>query len=108
MAVEELRAITVQQRWRSYAFSVIEQESISTDTVEDFGAYWIEGGHRIREQIADDFFLVRLLRHLLPAFEGEGLELFRGENRARWESGRVEPPRLSWRPVGVSQTGMVC
>ncbi len=21
---------------------------------------------------------------------------------------RIEPPRLSWRPVGVSQTGMVC
>ena len=93
MTLEEFRAVTAQQRWRSYASSFIEEKSISADAVEHFGTYWIEGGHRIREQIADDPVLVRLLRHVLPAYDGEGLELYRGENRGRWDSGRIG---LAW------------
>lgn len=40
----------------------------------------------MREQIADDRLLVRLLRHILPSYEGGAKELFRGENRNRWEN----------------------
>jgi hypothetical protein len=47
----------------------------------------------MREQIADDRLLVRLLRHLLPPYSGESLTLYRGENLTRWERGSVG---LAW------------
>lgn len=43
----------------------------------------------MREQIMDDRMLVRLLRHILPSYCGRPIELFRGENRSRWESGNI-------------------
>lgn len=53
----------------------------SAETMNQFGTYWIEAGHHMRQQIWDDRLLVCLLRHLLPPYEGEAIELFRGENK---------------------------
>jgi hypothetical protein len=47
----------------------------------------------MREQIADDRLLVRLLRHLLPPYSGDALTLYRGENSTRWAAGSVG---LAW------------
>lgn len=67
----------------------------SAEMIEDFGTYWVEAGHHIRAQIDDDLIVLRLLRHLLPQYKGQAIELFRGENRARWESKAVG---LAWTP----------
>ena len=65
----------------------------TSHVIDQFGTFWVEAGHHIREQISDDRTLVRLLRHLLPHYEGEALKLFRGENRNRWGNGAVG---LAW------------
>lgn len=93
MTLEEFRAITAQQQWASYAPSLIGRKALSPEAVGHFGTYWIEAGHRIREQIADDLLLIRLLRHVFPAYKGKELELYRGENRERWESRNIG---LAW------------
>ena len=47
----------------------------------------------MREQIANDRVLVQLLRQALPHYQGEAVELFRGENRKRWKSQAIG---LAW------------
>jgi hypothetical protein len=54
-----------------------------------FHTYWIERGHRIREQVADDHTLLDALKILLPAYDGPPRTLYRGENADRWRTGRV-------------------
>lgn len=71
----------------------MEQQALTSEAVTHFGTYWIEAGHHIREQVADDEFLMRLLRKMLPPYKGEGIELFRGENLDRWKSGAIG---LAW------------
>lgn len=83
--LERFRAIKEKGGWRAHALVLLNEPELTPTTIAEFGTYWIEAGHHIREQIADDRLLVHLLRHLLPAYEGESIELFRGENRNRWE-----------------------
>lgn len=77
----------------AYATSLLSKQKLPTEMMSQFGTYWIEAGHHMREQIGDDRLLVCLLRHLLPPYEGEAIELFRGENRDRWKSGAIG---LAW------------
>jgi hypothetical protein len=86
MTLEHFREIKEQRRWGAYAAALLNERELTPVAITQFGTYWIEAGHHIREQIADDQLLVRLLRHLLPPYEGESINLFRGENRNRWES----------------------
>jgi hypothetical protein len=86
VTLENFRAIKEQGRWGAYATYLLNEGELTPAAKAQFGTYWIEAGHHIREQIADDQLLVRLLRHILPPYEGESIELFRGENRNRWES----------------------
>lgn len=86
MKLDHFRAIKEQGHWGAYATFLLNEREMTSEAIAQFGTYWIEAGHHIREQIADDRILVRLLRHLLPPYEGEAIELFRGENRSRWES----------------------
>jgi hypothetical protein len=86
VTLENFRTIKEQGCWGAYATFLLNERTLTPLAKAQFGTYWIEAGHHIREQIADDRLLVRLLRHLLPPYEGEAIELFRGENRNRWES----------------------
>lgn len=88
MTLDQFRAVKEQGQWAAYAASLLEQ-ILPSETMDQFGMYWIEAGHHIREQIGDDRLLVCLLRHLLPPYEGEAIELFRGENKDRWECGAI-------------------
>jgi hypothetical protein len=54
-----------------------------------FHTHWIERGHRIRELVADDEIMLDALKILLPAYDGPGRVLYRGENAERWRSGLV-------------------
>lgn len=93
MMLKDFRETTKNEAWKSRALLLLNEPSPQPEIAEQFGIYWIEGGHRIREQIADDRNLVCLLRHMLPPYEGNALTLFRGENQARWEAGQVG---LAW------------
>lgn len=84
-----------QGQWDTYAASLLLDQSLSKDFKNCFGTYWIVAGHHMREQIADDQTLVRLLRHILPPYVNERLDLFRGESRQRFERGCIG---LAWTP----------
>ena len=47
----------------------------------------------MREQIADDQLLCKMLRHALPPYQGSELKLYRGENIERWHARKLG---LSW------------
>lgn len=89
MLLEDYRAITRERRWRAQAALMLSQPGYPAAAVDAFGSYWIESGHHIRAQVGDDSVLARLLRHLLPAYTGPRVELFRGENKAKLEIGSV-------------------
>lgn len=89
MKLDQFRAVKEQGQWAAYAASLLSEQKPPFETMDQFGTYWIEAGHHIREQIGDDRLLICLLRHLLPPYEGEAIELFRGENRDRWKCGVI-------------------
>lgn len=93
MTLDDFRETTKNGAWKSHALLLLDSPRPHPAISEQFGTYWIEGGHRIREQIADDHNLVRLLRHMLLPYEGSALTLFRGENIERWKAGQVG---LAW------------
>jgi hypothetical protein len=93
MTLVQFRTIKEQKRWASYAIMLLDDQRLTPEATEQFGTYWIEAGHHMREQIGDDRLLVCLLRHILPAYEGESIELVRGENESRWKSGAIG---LAW------------
>jgi hypothetical protein len=88
----ELRQISDDKAWKDYALELLDSP-ISAQLSAAFNTYWIEGGHHIREQLSDDAFLVRFLRHMLPRYEGNALTLYRGENLNRWNEGCIG---LAW------------
>jgi hypothetical protein len=93
VTLDQFRAITQQKCWASYATSLLNGEELVPEARKNFGTYWIEGGHHMREQIADDQLLVRLLRRLLASYDGGPMELYRGENRNRWQNRSIG---LAW------------
>lgn len=95
MSLVDFRKTTEQKGWKLRTQLLLEVSNISVEMKEEFGTYWIEAGHHIREQISDDRQLVRFLRHLLPPYDGDALTLFRGESLERWINGTVG---LAWTP----------
>jgi hypothetical protein len=93
MTLEDFRQTTKSEDWKSCALALLAVPRTHPAISEQFGTYWIEGGHRIREQLADDRLLVRLLRHVLFPYEGSSVILFRGENQERWRAGQIG---LAW------------
>jgi len=93
MTLDQFRAVKEQGHWAAYAAGLLSERELPSEARDQFGTYWIEAGHHIRDQIGDDRLLVCLLRHLLPPYEGKVIELFRGENRDRWKIGAIG---LAW------------
>jgi hypothetical protein len=83
-----LRQVSAKQTWAEHALELLNHP-VSAELSSAFSTYWIEAGHHIREQLLDDLLLVRLLRHMLPRYEGDALVLYRGENLDRWNEGRI-------------------
>ncbi len=84
MELVACRSITENGDWKAQAQRLLEKPKPSATESNEFATYWIEAGHRIREQISNDRILVDLLRHLLPPYRGKDTKLFRGENLDRW------------------------
>jgi hypothetical protein len=93
MSLDSLRSIGNRGQWREEAVRVTAQSGKLSSSVEDFETYWIEAGHKIREQISNDQQLCVLLRAILPSYSGEDRVLYRGENRSRWNRGSIG---LNW------------
>lgn len=91
----QFEEITDQRRWAERATLLLADSRVDRDAKEQFGTHWIVAGHHIRAQVADDRLPVRLLRHMLRAYEGGPMELFRGENRQRLADGRLG---MAWTP----------
>jgi len=89
MSLNELRDITSASRWREVAESLVVRGIPIPNAFAEFDIYWIEAGHGIREQVNDDPLLSRLLRLLLPQYQGKKVILYRGENLDRWQKGSV-------------------
>jgi hypothetical protein len=58
-----------------------------------FLSIWIECGHHIRREVADDTVLLDALRRLLPAYDGPMVRLYRGEP---WKDFSVQRHGISW------------
>jgi hypothetical protein len=86
MELEACRAVTKSGAWKAQAQRLLDKPKPSAIQSNKFSTYWIEAGHRIREQISNDRILVGLLRHILPPYKGKDMKLFRGENLDRWVS----------------------
>ena len=89
MPLDALREITKANSWLAVAQAVVVGEQRALSSEEDFGTYWIEAGHRIREQVADDELLTRMLRQLFLPYRGGPVTLYRGENLGRWQAKNV-------------------
>lgn len=78
--------------WRQAFIDLITNapETVAPDAAH---SCFIEFGHRVREKVDDDRLLVGALRQLLPKFAGGGTSrgkvLYRGENRDRYQEGRI-------------------
>lgn len=93
--IAPLREITSAAAWRGVVESFLSGPAVLSFGLEDFGVYWIESGHRIREQVGDDRLLTLFLRAVLPPYTGSSITLFRGENHDRFSAGLVG---FSWTP----------
>lgn len=81
--------ITDEKRWLSETEKLLKENNFSEQFIIDFHITWTVSGHHIREQINDDKKLIKLLRHILPRYSGEGIMLFRGENQERWRKKQI-------------------
>lgn len=88
MQLEDMRGVTASRAWGGLARELVAAGKPLPD-LEAFDTYWIEAGHRIREQVADDALLLKMLRLQLPAYAGPRVILYRGENLARLRSGAL-------------------
>lgn len=95
MTSDEFSKTKEQGGWKSCADLLLKDESPSVETLAAFDSHWTVAGHHVREQIADDKILLRLLRHLLPPYDGTAQTLFRGENVERWRRGAIG---FAWTP----------
>lgn len=87
--LERLRQITNEQRWNLKAEALLAEHSFSQDFIEAFHTTWTVAGHHIRSQVGDDRMVVKLLRRLLPKYDGPNVRLYRGENLERWREKKV-------------------
>ena len=115
MPLDALRDVTIANRWQEVMHAVAAGEQCAVSSDNDFGTYWIEAGHRIREQVANDPLLTKVLRQLLPPYGGDPITLYRGENLARWQAKNLgfswtedpEVARIFGRGLNATRTGGV-
>ena len=75
--------------WPAFAYKWARKGQCTPELKEAFHLLWIERGHFIRSRLKNDRKLLKVLRALLPAYGGEGLWLYRGENLDTYHSGKL-------------------
>jgi hypothetical protein len=81
--------IQSRNRWPELIKTIKNSEPASLAIKESFHLMWIETGSFIREKINNDVILTELLTLLLPPYDGGNLVLYRGENKVRFDEGRI-------------------
>ena len=76
--------ITEEEQWEQESRLLLKNKQLSSELINSFHTTWVVSGHRIRNQIANDVMLVKLLKHVLPEYSGQNIVLFRGENKNKW------------------------
>ncbi|MDM1842303.1 MULTISPECIES: hypothetical protein [Serratia] len=84
-----LKTIHAQCKWVEFAASFEGTDNPSPELKSAFHSMWIELGGSIRSCINDDKKLLHVLRTLLPAYGGESLIVYRGENLDRYNQGVI-------------------
>jgi hypothetical protein len=87
--LSRFRQITSDNGWREVVEACLSSRALPMPSQDDFGTYWVEAGHRIREQVANDRLLSKFLRAILPPYQGGPVTLFRGENQDRFMAGVI-------------------
>ena len=80
---------------RTFFSAALRPGAAVKDIRADFHLAWTVRGFRLREALDNDGLLLAALRVLLPAYEGEGLCLFRGEQAGRYAAGKLG---FGWTP----------
>jgi hypothetical protein len=78
-----------RNRWTELVKSLSNAEPASIAMKDSFHSQWVESGAFIRESINNDLILIKLLTLLLPPYDGDSLVLYRGENKTRFDEGRI-------------------
>lgn len=91
-AFETMRSVKSYRRLIRHAAKSL---GASKEFRERFHTAWTVEGFRWRDALDDDALLARALRSMLPRYEGETLTLFRGEQAARYDAGRLG---FNWTP----------
>lgn len=82
------------QHWPKICSQMIV-EPPSGDLSAVFRSWWAQYGEHIRAHTEDDALVARALRAWLPAYQGPGMTLFRGESAGRYEAQRLG---FNWTP----------
>jgi hypothetical protein len=88
-----LSEVEATYAWRQALRACARLQEAPEGIRKAFLPIWLDFGDTLRSHVADDLTLIRALRVLLPAYEGDPVTLFRGEslgNRTRRTYG------LSW------------
>jgi hypothetical protein len=76
------------------AFATLaDMKNFSGKAQAAFLSIWIECGHHIRREVADDIVLLDALRRLLPTYDGPTVRLYRGEP---WKDFSVQRHGICW------------
>jgi hypothetical protein len=89
MASDRMYEITQANGWKRFSIETISNTLLTQDELLELQSYWIESGHKIREQIDNDEILILYLRKIHPPYEGTKKILFRGKNISRWNSMKI-------------------
>mgnify|MGYP006979887892 CR=1 FL=1 len=84
-----LESVHEKSGWLPFLQSLPRSGLLTPELKTAFHMIWIERGKFIREKLNDDEILTQLLALCMPAYDGPGLMVFRGENEHRFNSGEI-------------------
>lgn len=87
--IENQDKAKTKQRWQVLMVQMINTPPLNPQDSRCFHARWTESAHKIRELVANDHFLLDMLRIWLPPYSGQDQILYRGESIERWENGSI-------------------
>lgn len=91
-AFDAMRSVKSYRRLIKHA---AKTQDVPQEFMERFHTAWTVEGFRWREAVDDDALMSRALRTILAPYEGDSLTLFRGEQCARYDAGRLG---FNWTP----------
>lgn len=82
-------AISKLELWSDAVPKLLGQKEPLFDVSLAFQSRWLTSGHTIRDCICSDLQTSKLLRHMLPKYDGYDKVLYRGESKWNWDNGQI-------------------